>query len=106
MDIRLQSHPELVMHSPQEELARFQVAVAKEMLQWESTLLTSPDSLFDVERLADNTFRNAAGRIVACLLASTSKTPEIQDAVESLRCDAGTPLRPPTRTGLLVRLLC
>jgi hypothetical protein len=106
MDIRLPSIPELVMNSPPEELARFQVAVAREILQWESMLLASPDSLFDIEKIADHYFRNAAGRIVACLLASTSKAPEIQTAATSLQREAATPLRPPTRTGLLVRLLC
>jgi hypothetical protein len=106
MDIRLQSTPELVMNSPQEELARFQVAVAREILHWESVLLASPDSLFDIEKIADHYFRNAAGKIVACLLAATSRTPEIQAAVEPLQRDAVTPLRPPIRTSLLVRLLC
>jgi len=105
MDIRLQFATEMI-NSPQEELARFHIAVATEMPKWEVTLRQSPDSLFDIERVADDYFRNGAGKIVASLLAATSKTPEVEAAVASLPSETETPLRPPTRTGLIVKLLC
>lgn len=106
MDVRSKTEPDIVMKSPQEELARFQVVAATEIMKWEATLRESPESLFEVEKRIDTFFRNGAGRIVGSLLATTSKSPDVETLVENIRLQADTSLRKPTRVNLIVKLLC
>lgn len=103
MDIRLESR---IVQSHQEELARFQVVTATEILKWEKRLIDSPDSFFEIEQQIDRHFRNGASTIAAALLHSSSKTPELESLVESIREESDIPLRNPSKVSLVVKLLC
>lgn len=95
------------MTSAQEELVRFQIDAASQIANWESQILNSSgDAFFDVEQSVDNYFRIGAGKIVAALLDTTSKSEQVADEVTKIQNNADTSLRNPTKVSLVIRLLC
>lgn len=103
MDIRMEGR---VVRSHQEELARFQVVTATEVLKWEDQLNGSPEMFFAIEQSIDRHFRQGAAAIAAALLHSTSKTPEFESLVTSIQNESDIPLRNPSKACLVVKLLC
>ena len=101
MDVHYHSHHTPVMETPELELAQFQIETSKRIIAWSHELIAHPERLDELDHNIDQYYRNAAGRIVATILYKASKHESIDERLDDVRENAGTPLRNPVKQNVV-----
>ena len=106
MQIRTESKNNPVVSSPAIAIQQFQQDTIGQSDQWAQQLEDNPDDFADIEQRIDSHYRQAAGQLVASLLAQVTSGSRMDEHVENVRSNAALPLRSPQPCTRKIRLLC
>jgi hypothetical protein len=106
MQIRTESKNNSVVSSPAIVIQQFQHDMIEQSDQWAQQLEDNPDDFADIEQRIDTHYRQAAGQLVASLLAQVTSGSRMDEHVENVRDNAALPLRSPQPCTRKIRLLC
>ena len=106
MQIRTESKNNPVVSSPAIVIQQFQQDMIGQSGQWAQQLEDNPDDFADIEQRIDTHYRQAAGQLVASLLAQVTSGSQMDEHVENVRNNAALPLRSPQPCTRKIRLLC
>ena len=95
MQIRMESRDNPRVSSPAITIQRFQHDTVVQSDQWARQLEEDPDDFADVEQRIDIHYRQAAGQLVASLLAQVTSGSRMDEHVENVLNNAAVPLRSP-----------
>ena len=106
MQIRTESKDNALVSSPATTIEQFQRDTVAQANQWAEQLGDNPDDFADIEQRIDTHYRQAAGQLVASLLAQVTCGSQMDEHVENARNNAVLPLRSPQPCTRKIRLLC
>jgi hypothetical protein len=106
MQIRTESKDNPQVSSPATTIQQFQQDTVVQSNQWAQQLEDNPDDFADIEQRIDTHYRQAAGELVASLLAQVTSGSQMDEHVDIVRNNAALPLRSPQPCTRKIRLLC
>ena len=106
MQIRTESQDNPRVSSPAITIQQFQQNTVVQLDQWARQLEENPDDFADVEQRIDIHYRQAAGQLVASLLAQVTSGSRMDEHVRNVLNNAAVPLRSPQPCTRQIRLLC
>jgi hypothetical protein len=106
MEVQLLDHEARIVKTPSEEFALFFTKTVPLIHEYETRVRECQSNLSQIEQELDRVFKEGIGKIVAGLLHTTSKDSSVIAQVKEIQQSSDTPLKPPQRRTVTIRLLC